>query len=82
MPTASPRHLGVQHARPRPPADKFSFGLWTVGWSARDPFGAATRPELDPVDTVRKLAELGAWGVSFHDDDLIPFGASEAERDR
>ncbi|MFD4353304.1 xylose isomerase [Nocardia sp. NPDC058518] len=62
------------------PADKFSFGLWTVGWQGRDPFGDATRPPLDPVEVVGRLAELGAYGVTFHDDDLIPFGASEAER--
>jgi xylose isomerase len=64
------------------PADKFSFGLWTVGWPARDPFGDATRPPLDPVEAVERLAELGAWGVTFHDDDLIPFGSGEAERRR
>ncbi|MFD3324572.1 xylose isomerase [Streptomyces sp. NPDC058701] len=62
------------------PEDRFSFGLWTVGWQGRDPFGDATRPALDPVDTVRHLAELGAYGVTFHDDDLIPPGADEAER--
>lgn len=62
------------------PADKFTFGLWTVGWLGRDPFGDATRKPLDPVETVHKLAELGAYGVTFHDDDLIPFGSSEAER--
>ncbi|MFE9428802.1 xylose isomerase [Kitasatospora sp. NPDC006697] len=63
------------------PADKFTFGLWTVGWQGRDPFGDATRPALDPVETVQRLAGLGAYGVTFHDDDLIPFGSSEAERD-
>ena len=52
--------------------DRFSFGLWTVGWPARDPFGDATRPPLDPVETVHRLAELGAYGVTFHDDDLDP----------
>ncbi|GAA1177472.1 xylose isomerase [Pseudonocardia alaniniphila] len=62
--------------------DRFSFGLWTVGWPARDPFGDATRPALDPVETVHKLSDLGAWGVTFHDDDLIPFGSDAAERDR
>ncbi|MEU7526355.1 xylose isomerase [Saccharothrix sp. NPDC042600] len=62
--------------------DKFSFGLWTVGWQGRDPFGHASRPPLDAPVTVRKLAELGAWGVTFHDDDLIPFGADAVERDR
>ncbi|MFG1951063.1 xylose isomerase [Micromonospora sp. NPDC048830] len=67
---------------PRPtPADKFSFGLWTVGWQARDPFGDATRPELDAVEAVHRLAELGAYGITFHDDDLIPFGADAATRD-
>ncbi|WCN80481.1 xylose isomerase [Micromonospora sp. LH3U1] len=68
---------------PRPtPADKFSFGLWTVGWQARDPFGDATRPELDPVEAVHRLAELGAYGITFHDDDLIPFGVDAATRDQ
>jgi xylose isomerase len=62
-------------------ADRFSFGLWTVGWQARDPFGDATRAPLDPVESVHRLAELGAWGVSFHDDDLVPFGSSESARD-
>ncbi len=64
------------------PADHFSFGLWTVGWQARDPFGDATRPPLDPVESVHRLAELGAWGVTFHDDDLIPFGSDDGERDK
>jgi xylose isomerase len=61
--------------------DKFSFGLWTVGWQARDPFGEATRPRLDPVEAVYHLADLGAWGITFHDDDLIPFGSSAASRE-
>ncbi|MDO3702166.1 xylose isomerase [Micromonospora sp. C28SCA-DRY-2] len=68
---------------PRPtPADKFSFGLWTVGWQARDPFGDATRPALDPVEAVHRLAELGAYGITFHDDDLVPFGVDGAARDQ
>ncbi|MGY1643052.1 xylose isomerase [Geodermatophilus sp. SYSU D00703] len=62
--------------------DKFSFGLWTVGWQARDPFGDATRPALDPVETVHRLAELGAFGVTFHDDDLIPFGSDDTAREQ
>jgi Xylose isomerase len=62
--------------------DGFSFGLWTVGWTARDPFGDATRPPLDPVESVHRLAELGAAGVTFHDDDLIPPGSDDAERAR
>ncbi|MYY09835.1 xylose isomerase [Streptomyces sp. SID4919] len=63
------------------PEDRFSFGLWTVGWQGRDPFGDATRAALDPADTVRRLADLGAYGVTFHDDDLIPFGSSDAVRE-
>ncbi|MBF9127824.1 xylose isomerase [Plantactinospora sp. S1510] len=63
------------------PADKFSFGLWTVGWTARDPFGEASRADLDPVEAVNRLAELGAYGITFHDDDLIPFGSDNAARD-
>jgi len=61
-------------------SDKFTFGLWTVGWQARDPFGDATRAALDPVRTVNELASRGAYGVTFHDDDLIPFGSSDADR--
>jgi len=62
------------------PADKFTFGLWTVGWQARDPFGDATRGALDPVRTVNELAARGAYGVTFHDDDLIPFGSDDTSR--
>jgi xylose isomerase len=62
------------------PQDKFTFGLWTVGWQARDPFGDATREALDPVRTVHELAQRGAYGVTFHDDDLIPFGSSTSDR--
>jgi xylose isomerase len=61
--------------------DKFSFGLWTVGWKANDPFGDATRPPLDPIEAVHKLAELGAYGITFHDDDLVPFGSDAHTRD-
>jgi xylose isomerase len=62
--------------------DKFTFGLWTVGWPARDPFGDATREPVDPVETVHRLSDMGAYGVTFHDDDLIPFGADDAARDQ
>jgi xylose isomerase len=62
------------------PADKFTFGLWTVGWQARDPFGDPTRAALDPVRTVNELSARGAYGVTFHDDDLIPFGSDESAR--
>ncbi len=62
------------------PEDHFTFGLWTVGNPGRDPFGADVRPPLDPVDTVHRLSELGAYGVSLHDNDLVPFGSSVTER--
>jgi xylose isomerase len=62
------------------PEDHFTFGLWTVGNPGRDPFGHETRAPLDPVDTVYRLSDLGAYGVSFHDDDLVPPGSSPAER--
>jgi len=52
--------------------DKFSFGLWTVGWQGVDVFGTAVRPAMDPVHAVEKLAELGAAAVTFHDDDVVP----------
>ncbi|MFK4035323.1 xylose isomerase [Nonomuraea wenchangensis] len=61
------------------PDDRFTFGLWTVGWQARDPFGDASRAPLDPVEAVHKLHELGAYGVTFHDDDLL---AVEPDRDK
>jgi xylose isomerase len=64
------------------PEHRFTFGLWTVGNPGRDPFGGPTRAPLDPVDSVGRLAELGAWGVSLHDEDLVPYGTPAAERDR
>ncbi len=67
--------------QPRP-EDKFSFGLWTVGWIGVDPFGVATRPALDPWVYAEKLAELGAWGVTFHDNDVYPFDADDATREK
>ncbi|ALE05704.1 xylose isomerase [Arthrobacter sp. ERGS1:01] len=60
--------------------DKFSFGLWTVGWQAQDPFGSSTRPPLDTVVAVNKLSELGAYGLTFHDNDLFPFDATAVQR--
>src|SRR5437667_8966845 len=62
--------------------DKFSFGLWTVGNRGRDPFGDFVRPALDPVYSVKKLSELGAWGINLHDNDLVPIDATREERDR
>jgi xylose isomerase len=64
------------------PEHHFTWGLWTVGNPGRDPFGDVVRPPITPVQIVRKLAELGAYGVNFHDDDLVPRGSSAAERDR
>ena len=62
--------------------DKFSFGLWTIGYNGTDPFGGPTRPPLDVVEAVTKLAELGAYGLTFHDDDLFAFGSTDAERQK
>jgi xylose isomerase len=64
------------------PADKFTIGLWTVGYSGSDPFGGPTRPPLDVVHAVEKLTELGAYGLTFHDDDLFPFGSSDDDRQK
>lgn len=64
------------------PEHKFTFGLWTVGNPGRDPFGDAVRTPPTPVETVHKLASLGAYGVNLHDNDLVPFGSSIQERDR
>jgi xylose isomerase len=64
------------------PEHRFTFGLWTVGNPGRDPFGDPTRAPLDPVDAVHRLADLGAWGISLHDNDLVPWGTPATERDR
>jgi xylose isomerase len=64
------------------PADKFTFGLWTIGYNGTDPFGGPTRKPLDTVHAVEKLAELGAYGLTFHDDDLFPFGSDDAARQK
>ena len=61
---------------------KFSFGLWTIGNRGRDAFGDAVRPHISPIDVVSMLAEVGAWGVNLHDNDLVPIDATVAERDR
>ena len=62
------------------PADKFTFGLWTVSWQGVDVFGGATRPAMDPAHAVGKIAELGAYGVTFHDNDVFDFDADDAQR--
>lgn len=64
------------------PTDKFTFGLWTVGNIGRDPFGEPTRQALSPVEIVHLLAEVGAYGVNFHDNDLVPIDATPAQRDQ
>jgi xylose isomerase len=64
------------------PEHKFTFGLWTVGSTGRDPFGGPVREPKTPVELVHLLAEVGAYGVNFHDNDLIPIDATSAERDR
>ncbi len=61
---------------------KFTFGLWTVGNIGRDPFGEPVREPLSPVNIVNLLAEVGAWGVNFHDNDLVPIDATPTERDK
>ena len=74
--------LAIVNEWPNPtPEDRFTFGLWTVGNRGRDPFGHEVRPPLDPVDAVHRLADLGAYGVNFHDDDLVPPGSSPADRE-
>ncbi len=64
------------------PEHKFTFGLWTVGSTGGDPFGDPVRKKLSPVELVHLLAEVGAYGVNFHDNDLVPIDASPAELDR
>jgi xylose isomerase len=64
------------------PEHKFTFGLWTVGNRGRDPFGVEVRKPLSPVEIVHLLAEVGAYGVNFHDNDLVPIDATPAERDK
>ena len=64
------------------PEHKFTFGLWTVGNRGRDPFGDATRASVSPVTIVKRLSELGAYGVNLHDNDLVPIDATAVERDR
>ena len=71
----------ADHYTPKP-EHKFTFGLWTVGNIGRDPFGGPVRETKSPVELVHLLAEVGAWGVNFHDNDLVPIDASPADRDR
>jgi xylose isomerase len=64
------------------PEHKFTFGLWTVGNIGRDPFGGPVREQKTPAELVHLLGEVGAYGVNFHDNDLIPIDASASERDQ
>ena len=72
----------TQDVRAPRPEHRFTFGLWTVGNPGRDPFGDAVRPVISPVRIVQKLGELGAYGVNFHDNDLVPRDATTAEREK
>jgi xylose isomerase len=73
--------MATDNYQPRP-EHKFTFGLWTVGNRGRDPFGDVVRPTLPPTDAVRMLAEVGAFGVNLHDNDLVPIDATPSERDK
>jgi xylose isomerase len=77
--------LNKEHDMPVPsatPADKFSFGLWTIGYNGTDPFGGPTRAPMDILHVLEKLAEVGAYGLTFHDDDLFAFGSGDATRQK
>jgi xylose isomerase len=63
------------------PEHKFTFGLWTVGNRGSDPFGSVVREHKSPAELVYLLGEVGAYGVNFHDNDLIPIDATPAEAD-
>ncbi len=64
------------------PEHKFVFGLWTLGNAGRDPFGEPVRTKKSPIEIARLIAEIGAWGVNLHDNDLIPIDATPAEKDK
>ncbi|NLG96904.1 MAG: xylose isomerase [Chloroflexi bacterium] len=64
------------------PEMKFTFGLWTVGNVGRDPFGGPVRNAISPSEIVYLLAEVGAYGVNLHDNDLIPIDATPAEAEQ
>src|SRR5512134_1911552 len=70
-----------ENYQPRP-EHRFTFGLWTVGNRGRDPFGEAVRPPMAPIELVHLLAEVGAYGVNLHDNDLVPIDATPSERDQ
>jgi xylose isomerase len=74
--------MSINNSYQPKPEHKFSFGLWTLGNRGRDPFGDFVRPAISPVDIVGMLAEVGAWGVNLHDNDLVPIDATPSERDK
>jgi xylose isomerase len=80
-PPHSPPNWSIMPVTPTP-ADKFSFGLWTIGYNGADPFGGPTRAPMDIVHVVEQLKEVGAYGLTFHDDDLFAFGSSDADRQK
>jgi len=61
------------------PEHKFTFGLWTVGSQGSDPFGSEVRDPKTSAELVYLLGDVGAYGVNFHDNDLIPIDASPSE---
>ncbi len=71
----------MSNYKPRP-EHKFTFGLWTVGNRGRDPFGDFTRDTISPVEIVKMMSEIGAYGVNLHDNDLVPIDATPAEKQR
>jgi xylose isomerase len=81
MPELKRRSMMADRYSPKP-EHKFTFGLWTTANQGRDPFGEPTREPLDPIQNIRQMAEIGAYGFNFHDNDLIPFTATAKERDR
>src|SRR5262245_7341549 len=62
--------------------DRFSFGLWTVGWQGVVVFGTAVREPLEPAEAGHRLADLGAYGITFHDNDVFPFGADATTKEQ
>src|SRR3954464_1965658 len=80
-PRDMPRTASPDAYTPRP-EHKFTFGLWTVGNPGRDPFGDPVRPPISPIEIVRKLGELGVYGVNLHDNDLVPRDATSGEYDK
>ena len=60
--------------------DKFCPRVVDGGLAGVDVFGTAVRPPLEPAEAVWKLSDLGAYGVTFHDNDVFPLEQA-SERD-